>query len=790
MTGALLWARAHMRQGWLSLLSVALVASLAGGAVLALVAGARRSSHAISRFAEHTGWPDVMVWGTSGIPQRVDDILSTDPRVVDRIDGQTMLATPEKLRPGQDGSMLLIPDGNRFRPQVLQGRLPRAGHPDELAVPEQNAAQMDLHVGDPVPIVGAKYQDVEACITAAKVECPTTPLGTGVVVGITRSLQDLGDAPLPTLLMARPDVLNASDAIARTNLVLVYTRAPSDINPLVEELSSLMPDGDVTRGDLDIEAPRRSAGIERAALLVAAALGALAGALVLLPSYGRHLTRRRDDAELLDSLGMAPRHRLVAGWLPGIVLAAVAAVLSIVVATALSPLFPVGLAREADLDAGVHADWLVLVPGALTVFAAVAGIAGLAAHRWSKGMRRLQPAADVGATARFVSACGLAPVPSEGARLALETGKGRRRIPVLPTVAAAAAGVALAAGSLIVAGSLSGLLDHSSRYGHAWNLVVTAPRDNQAFDAMARQLSTDRRVDGTAEARAGELRVRAKSGGLLEVSAVGYDSLRGGLAPTVLEGRLPASADEVALATDTMREAGVGLGDFVEISGPVKTVRARVVGRGVLPDVGAASRDSGVIVPMAMHRDLGAIDLVATLDDEPAVLLHVANQTNRDALLGELSSKGYRARIPLRTAGVSALGDIRPVALLLAGLTALIVAASTGHALVTGVRRRGPELAVLRALGMRPTQIRRVVLCQGVIFVAASLALGIPLGLVAGRIVWTAIASANRVLEITDIPSLELFALALVLLAIALLISIVPGRQASLAPPATVLHKE
>src|SRR5262245_2399458 len=86
MSAAMLWARAHVRHGWLSLLSLALVAAIAGGAVLALAAGARRTSAAVSRFSERTGWPDMIVWGTSGVPPRVDEILASSPEVVDRID--------------------------------------------------------------------------------------------------------------------------------------------------------------------------------------------------------------------------------------------------------------------------------------------------------------------------------------------------------------------------------------------------------------------------------------------------------------------------------------------------------------------------------------------------------------------------------------------------------------------------------------------------------------------------------------------------------------------------------
>ena len=42
MSGATLWARSEIRRGWWSLLMVALLVAIAGGAVTAGVAGARR----------------------------------------------------------------------------------------------------------------------------------------------------------------------------------------------------------------------------------------------------------------------------------------------------------------------------------------------------------------------------------------------------------------------------------------------------------------------------------------------------------------------------------------------------------------------------------------------------------------------------------------------------------------------------------------------------------------------------------------------------------------------------
>ena len=51
------------------------------------------------------------------------------------------------------------------------------------------------------------------------------------------------------------------------------------------------------------------------------------------------------------------------------------------VAVLLSPRFPIGYTRQFELDVGLHADWLVLLPGACVRRAAIMLAAWLTAER-------------------------------------------------------------------------------------------------------------------------------------------------------------------------------------------------------------------------------------------------------------------------------------------------------------------------------------------------------------------------------------------------------------------------
>ena len=71
------------------------------------------------------------------------------------------------------------------------------------------------------------------------------------------------------------------------------------------------------------------------------------------------------------------------------------------------------------------------------------------------------------------------------------------------------------------------------------------------------------------------------------------------------------------------------------------------------------------------------------------------------------------------------LADVRqvPMCFVAIGLLGLMVGI---HAMLLAVRRRGGDLAVLRALGMRPGDVRRVVGWQAIAMGVVTVGIGIP----------------------------------------------------------------
>ena len=110
--------------------------------------------------------------------------------------------------------------------------------------------------------------------------------------------------------------------------------------------------------------------------------------------------------------------------------------------------------------------------------------------------------------------------------------------------------------------------------------------------------------------------------------------------------------------------------------------------------------------------------------------------------------------------------------------------------LLTGVRRRRRDLAVLKTLGCTRSQIHGVVGLAGQRAGRRGAAVGVPLGVIAGRLAWAVFADAAGVASQATVPvPLVLLAIPATLL-LANVIAAWPGRTAARLRPAHVLRTE
>ena len=474
--------------------------------------------------------------------------LGSDPRV-DRVDVSTAtLLVPEPMEPGELGFTLIgdhdISPGGLGRPLLLDGRYPRPGSTDEIMVNELAAEQYGFEVGTRTTAFGLPSLE----------SFDTEPLGEVVVVGIVRlSLRSGRRSRGPDRRHRRP--LAPRRPLARSRdigaIVWIGLDDQADGEAFVNERSAQIERGDVTATTALLASPLRAADLQRRALLVAAAILAVTGLVTITQALSRHLATHREDGPTLVALGMTPRQLRRAALIAVTSALVGGSLLAVAVAVACSPLLPLGGARRADPDVGLHADWSVIALGvpAAVVAILVAAMAGL----WRWGRVPADPVTTRPPVAtRLSERIGLAPRASAGTQLALSSGTGRVRLPVRATLAVLIASTAVTAGAVVVRASLDGLLDDAARYGQPWDVRVGAQDEDEDLRAFGRDLAADERIDGVDLAHSGELNVAGADGTPRQVPIVGLEGAMGPMWLAVLEGRAPGGSGEIALGSATM----------------------------------------------------------------------------------------------------------------------------------------------------------------------------------------------------------------------------------------------
>ena len=143
-----------------------------------------------------------------------------------------------------------------------------------------------------------------------------------------------------------------------------------------------------------------------------------------------------------------------------------------------------------------------------------------------------------------------------------------------------------------------------------------------------------------------------------------------------------------------------------------------------------------------------------------------------------------------RPADVVDLERVRTTPVVLAGLLALLGAATVAHALVTTIRRRRRELAMLKTLGFTRRQVSASIAWQASTIAVVAVIVGVPLGVAVGRTLWSVLA---RSIGVVAEPSVAWLAVALALPVLVLganAVAAVPAWVAGRTRPAAVLRAE
>ena len=507
------------------------------------------------------------------------------------------------------------------------------------------------------------------------------------------------------------------------------------------------------------------------ALWLAAGFGALLALILLASPLLRLASVAAAGHPALRALGMTRRQLMTVDVARAAAIGAFAAVTSVAVAFALSTLTPIGLARELEPDPGFTFDRFVLPLGGALVLLAVV-LAGAAASAQATRQPAERPPTAGRPLADALARWGLPLTAVSGLRLALTRGRGTAAVPIAGTLLGAVAAVAVVAVALTFTASLDHLFSTPRLYGQNWDYATNYAVPSVAHVRASRLISD--------AAQGGEADVLL-DGRLVHVAAM--DDIKGRIGPVVTEGRQPERSDEIVLTRKVLHALGAGVGDSVEARLGTHRARLRVVGRAVMPEsVCSCPRPRGAMTFQAFKQ--------LSPRAEPWVFeARVAPEADRAGAIARLE-RAYVHPAPGPPKTIADFEGIRSLPVVVSALLAAIAAATLAHTLVTAIRRRRRQLAVLKTLGFDRRQLLATVAWQATTFAALGLVIGLPLGIAAGRWAWYLFAEQIEVVPepVTPVPLVLLVVPAALLLAN--LVAALPAWSAARTRAAAVLRAE
>jgi hypothetical protein len=804
-----------LRSRWRSLVVIALLVALAGGASLTAWAAARRTSTAYERMRTHTKAWDVLINPNSGSQSRLTMAqLRKLPGIADlgKIDGlQAYFSFEKSVDEAQSDPPSLASDGvtgYRFsKPVMVAGKEPAADDPNGVWLNRSFAEEKHLHVGDTFNVLYLTQQVFsqaprpgESTIgmlrrMAAQGGIHLRVDGIGMMpdgVIIDPGYESLSIMFTPAFLAAHPTEVPYWGALVRL-------KPGVDMNRFVLSVQGLVPDESIAfqRATATAAEVHDSTGPAVVALEVFAALAALLGIVVVGQATSRRMQVDARDNATLAALGTTRPERAVVATARLAVAVVAGTVLALLLAWLASPIGPVGSVRVIEVHPGMHVDWLVFGIGGVAILLCGLVLSALPAYRWARATtdtvapRRSRVAGMIAAAGGSVAAV-------VGIRFGLEPGAGRAAMPVRTTLLAAATAIALVTAVVVFSSSLDHLVATPRLYGSPWEaqlsldtLKASSPGEDPTVatqHAFARAVTGSGVVSAASLLRVGEIRV-----GKAAIPALGLAMFPHGVEPTISAGRLPSTPHEIALGATTMARLHTAIGRTVQADvqehGAPETLR--VVGQTVLPGLAPyPGSDKAGLGIGALLSEKGWERYSSEYQKSEYVFRYRPGETAAD--LDAFVRRAMPYDLPLqlqpvqRPSGIVSLIGLRSTPTVLAGLIAVMLGAAVANALVVAVRRRRHDLASLRAMGLTSGQVVRTVLWQATTVALVGLVVGIPLGLVAGRWTWNALAAHLGMVSVPVMPVAATALIVVAVVALANLVGILPGMRAARSPGAVL----
>ncbi|MFI7586475.1 ABC transporter permease [Spongisporangium articulatum] len=710
-------ARRELRRSWLALVVLGLLAGSVGAVATGAMVVERRTATAEARLRAAMGVEDLRVSALNGVVPSTEGIPGIARQwrpsmAVGQIVGPALNYLAVLSGPAHPGI---------FNPVVVEGRAVNPRSTDEIMVAEEGARQMGMDVGDVVRLHFLTVEQAGDWVTG--IGEPRGPTLTFHVVGLTRITPKASNG---VGVMASPAFYERyGRTLSQGGALFLQTRpgvSPAAVaqritgaakTPVQVEFSSREP------------APVRTAAhILTGGALSFVVVAALVGVLALALSSSRHHSSGVQSQQVERVLGLTTGERVLGHAAPSLISAAAGAVVCLAGALLAGWIEPLGSLRTSEPYPGYAANWPVALGGAVTVVLLVLLTSGVSAARAISSRTAIR-------SPRRALRLSRSPVFSAGLRMAFGSRGSWRSFSAITGVTVAVAGM-LASASLWT--SMRHLADTPSHWGVNADLYVADARPD-----LVEGLKVDPRVRGLTR----EVSDRVSVGGR-DLSAYSVEHVLGDVGWTMVEGRAPQIDSELVLGPRAARALDTAVGDSVSVRTRAGTERFTVTGIGIGAFNGEAFGDNALFTPGGL-QEVGRGANFYTLD--------VALKPGRsvDAFAAELSRDWEIAlpSVPAEVTSLEALGDL-PIWL---GLFFVSIGlAALAHSSVQLVRRGVGDFAVLRTIGFTAGQLAGVLLTAVLITTTLGLAVGFPLGLGAGRLIWWSVTNGVGVVPDFQLP--------------------------------------
>ncbi|MGI8662691.1 MAG: FtsX-like permease family protein [Acidimicrobiales bacterium] len=805
--------RTVARHRWRSYLGIAALIGVVGGIGLFAVAGARRTQSAYPRFLRSVNASTLAI-DPGGLSlesaNAVLEEVAKRPEVVQTrtyvsfnlgevVDGKPNVDHGFEALASIDGRYF---DQDRFTP--TSGRLPDPARHDEIAVNEHAAEMYGYTIGQVLHV--GTYSD-EQVQDPNFFDNPSPPkLSDDVtIVGIGLFLEEV-----------------VQDDYDRSNLVLftpAFTAAHIEYGTYTwQGLILRNGDADIDAiktayvGKLDPGSPQffRTTSIDefhalqsmRPTSIALAIFGLIALFAALLlggQAIARQLRFERNERDAWRALGAPPGAAVLTALLPLVLTVLIGALLAGVLAVLASPAMPIGAVGRVEINPGIDADWAVLGFGALVLVGGLASVAAFVA--WREAPQRVAARGERAQRSRVVGLAaqsGMSPSAVAGLRLAFEPGQGPTAVPVRSVIVSVAVAVAALVAALTFSSSIDALVSRPALYGWDWGATIWANGGygNIDTEGTAKVLGADPNVEAWSQVWFGSAIVDQRNLPLLGMDPSSK------VVPPIVKGRQTHSPDEVVLGTATIEALHKHIGDTVTIGTAPDDKQLTIVGTAVLPTIGVVHGEhtslgvGAVVVPALVPGSSRNINAVNNAGGN-TVFVKLKPGTDAEAEIAALQAQqeqiggGFQditVAAVERPAEIVNASDASSSPALLAGALVLAAAISLTLALVSSVRRRRRDLALLKSLGFTRRQVGAAVAWQATATAVVAVIVGVPAGILLGRWTWIVFAQQLDVVPRPRIPLLAIAALVIAAIVLANLVATIPARVARAVRPALVLR--